>query len=109
MKHFGDYLLVNSLGWHKRYHLSKSRSSLEIDNVAMTKESTMDGKLGRYSHVSRASEDGHEKPVIAVEAMRIKGIVYQAGEAIPESMWTPAYLSAALRAGTVRRRRRKVS
>lgn len=106
LKHFGDYLLVNALGWHKRFHLSKSSSKVNSDNVVMEKERFMDRKHGRHSRVSRASEDGHDKPIIAVEAMRIKGVVYKKGESIPEFMWTPAYLSAALRAGTVRRRRK---
>lgn len=102
LKHFGDYSLVNALRRHKRSHRKRTRAR---DNVVTTKEWSMDREPEEPPRVSGASENDPKKPIIAVEAMRIKGVVYQAGESIPEALWTPAYLSAALRAGTVRRRK----
>lgn len=109
LKHFGDYSLVNVLKRHKRFHLLPGKSTLVSDNKVTIKNRSRVRMPSEPFIVADPSERELEKPIIAVEAMRVKGIVYQAGEVIPESMWTPAYLSAALRAGTVRRRRRKVS
>lgn len=106
LKHFGDYSLVDALRRHRRSHLFESKSMRVGDNVVTTKEWSMHREPKNPLHRSRTcgAQEGHEEHVIASEAVRVKGVVYQAGESIPESLWTPAYLSAALRAGTVRRK-----
>ena len=44
-----------------------------------------------------------ENAIIACEDMRVKRVVYTKGEVIPEHLWDPAILEAALRVGLVSR------
>ncbi len=106
LKHFGDYALLSALRRHKRSHLPADSSRPACNNVITIKEWSMREEPRNHFHDSAVSgaDEGQEEQIVAVEAMRVKGIVYQAGETIPESLWNPAYLSAALRAGTVRRK-----
>ena len=45
--------------------------------------------------------------IVAAESIRVKGRVYEEGAAIPEALWNPGSLVAALKVGTVYRRATK--
>lgn len=49
-------------------------------------------------------DDAPRNAIIAREDVRVKGVVYKEGEMIPEHLWNPFRLYAALRVGIVYRK-----
>jgi hypothetical protein len=49
-------------------------------------------------------DDAPRNAIIAREDVRVKGVIYKEGEMIPEHLWNPSFLNAALRVGIVYRK-----
>ena len=58
----------------------------------------------RRPHTPIHLPDARGKAVIANEDVRVRGVVYKKGEMIPERLWNPRALAAAIRIGIVCRK-----
>ncbi|MFQ5789069.1 MAG: hypothetical protein ACE5JI_01205 [Acidobacteriota bacterium] len=99
VKHFGDRSMLEVLLYHQT-HLRGVGSQTQDPEQTPGSSSP----AGRRPERPISYEQAPVGALLACEPMRVKGVVYEAGEMIPEADWRPTALAAALKVGTVKRK-----